>query len=310
MVSLYSILLSLLNSGLMTLILMSLRKNTSFLQRFGLTPLITLARCCVIRILFPVAFLGHIFLLKDKCNLPTGSIERYSLFLSFKSLLLIIWIIGSVSYFSFHIIRGIRLRSDLYHNAILAEEHINDLLHSIDPDCPMKIYVSPNITVPLTAGILHPHIYLPDYTYNMRDLHYIILHEYNHWKNKDTLKKILLHFFHSIMWWNLFTYFVAREYHSILELDCDFTMCNDLSSMQKAEYIQTLQRSLLAMKAHHENNPQPSNTICPIKRKQKTKDSSLYQRIALMSYKEDAHYKLLQIFLSILFLLWLAISYW
>lgn len=309
MVSICSIMLSLFNSSLMTIILMSLRRNTSFLQRFGLSPLIVLARCCVIRILFPIAFFGHTFLLQDKCPLPVGSLERFSIFLSFKSLLLFVWLFGFLVCFFFLISRGIKLRGNLYQNAILAEDHVNALLDKIDPNCPMKIYVSPDITVPLTAGILHPHIYLPDYKYNLRDLNYIILHEYNHWKNKDTLTKIMLHLFHAIMWWNLITYFIIREYNSILELDCDFSMCNNFSPMQKVEYIQTLQKSLLTMRNHLQKRPQKSDDICTLTNKRNIKNSNLYQRIALMSYKENKHYKMMQTILSSLFLIWLAISY-
>ena len=310
MVSVYSIILSLFNSSLMTLILILLRKNTTFLKRYGLSPLLMLARCCIIRMLFPIHFLGHAFLLQEKCLLPPGSLSRYAYFLSFKSFFLAIWAFGFLANFTYHIARGFRLRKKLYHNAVLAEDHVNEILYQIDPKCPMKVYISPDISIPLIAGIIHPQIYIPDFSYDTKDLHYIILHEYNHWKSKDTITKTLLHLFHSLMWWNLTTYFITREYHSILEMDCDFSMCNGLTSIQKAEYMQTLQRILQDMKNRQEDTT-PSVPKTKFRRRKGSRDSTLYQRVALILYRENPGCKgsPSPFLLSCFFLFWLAVSY-
>ena len=230
MISVDSVIWAILNCSLMAFILKTLRRNTRFLLKYGTSSLILLTVLCTIRMIFPFEFPEYQYIIQDKYLMPLiqGPYERYLSLQSYTPLLISIWIGGTIIFIGLYTFFYISTRKTISKNAVPAADHMTKILKNIDPACPMQVYISPDISVPITAGILKPAIYLTEYDYPPQDLFYIILHEYNHWKRKDIWKKVFLYFLSSVMWWNPFSYILRNEFIQILEFRCDSRLCHSM----------------------------------------------------------------------------------
>lgn len=311
MVSVYSIIWTIFNCSLMAFILMILRRNTAFLQKYGTSILIFLTICCTARMIFPVEFPEHQFILNDKIFLTKiqGSYEHYLHLLSYKPLILGIWATGTGVFILAYITHYLVIQTRIHSNACLAETHVRDILRQIDPACPMDVYISPDISVPVTAGLLRPNIYITEYPYNETDLHYIILHEYNHWRRKDIRKKAILYLLSSMMWWNPFFYLLRNEFIQLLEFKCDYTLSKDFSTEEVTSYLESLYHTQAFLEKNRKRLKTSSTTMEFVGTKRSTQ-STIKQRFALLIYGQDKGHGVVKVILVLIILLWVAASYY
>lgn len=83
------------------------------------------------------------------------------------------------------------------------------------------------VEVPITFGFFTPHIVLPANIINQlpeNDIKYILLHELNHYKNKDILVNYIILFFQSLYWFNPFIWFLFNEMRIDREIACDISV--------------------------------------------------------------------------------------
>jgi len=113
---------------------------------------------------------------------------------------------------------------------------------------PIPIYRSDRLTTPLAIGIFRPRVILPK-SMNLSDegmLAHVLFHEREHIKRRDTIWKLLMVFAVSLHWFNPIVWVMFIVANRDLELACDETATNELSTFSdsvnntKASYAYTL----------------------------------------------------------------------
>ncbi|NMM62934.1 BlaR1 family beta-lactam sensor/signal transducer [Clostridium sp. P21] len=83
------------------------------------------------------------------------------------------------------------------------------------------------VETPITFGLFTPHIVLPANVISQlseNDIKYILLHELNHYKNKDILVNYTMLIFQALYWFNPLIWFLFNEMRIDREIACDISV--------------------------------------------------------------------------------------
>lgn len=246
-ITIFSFLSALLWSSLLIVALYLLR-HTRFKQHFGVLSMVLLYLFCAVRLFLPLEF-PHTLIAADGViyqhiyNLLTRERDM----LANKPLVLILcaaWLLG----FCELLFRYIRqYRKAIYSVKNYAEpwdERTNALLEQVQWQTRRKItvqgYTALNIESAFGMGVLHKRIILPDRDYTETELRYVLLHEYTHFLNHDTLVKLLVTLFCMIFWWNPVVYLLQKDLEQTLEIKCDLSVARTLDEQERAAYLRTI----------------------------------------------------------------------
>lgn len=139
----------------------------------------------------------------------------------------VIWLLGTAVVFFFHIGVYICTSRNLYRwktGRILEDSYKN-----------VRILYSLSVDVPLTEGLLHPIIWLPD-SWKQKDSTYALLHETTHIKQGDLWVKWLLLWVKSVYWFHPFIFRFARFVSETLEYACDENVVKNASLEMRRQY--------------------------------------------------------------------------
>lgn len=104
----------------------------------------------------------------------------------------------------------------------------------------VHVFTTKYVDTPTVFGVIKPIILLPDTYYSNRELKYILLHEYQHVKNKDILKKHFVEILIAIYWWMVPLYIFRHQISLIMEFNVDQQVTYSLSGDEYFEYAQCL----------------------------------------------------------------------
>lgn len=162
----------------------------------------------------------------------------------FSLLEIILLLCGTVS-----IVLLIRLLYEYYriHKILSGLSSVQDqtFIHNIKDQYPEfenleNILISPMFQTPMQIGFWKPVILLPDHDFDENDLYYILKHEQVHFENRDTWIKLLINLWKCLFWWFPFTYLLCHGLDESLEVKCDLTVIDTLTSDQKKCYMAAL----------------------------------------------------------------------
>lgn len=249
MISIYSLIWTFINCGLMALLILFLRTRKNFLARYGTFSLVVLFFCCIIRMFIPVEFPEHQFIIHNTSIYnhllnPFFTIPFPEWTLYF---VLGIWFLGSVIVCLRLFWQTATVERELITNCQPADPRTIAILRELDPSGKVEIKISPNIIVAVLTGFFHPIIYLPDVDYSDEELHYILLHEYTHYVRKDIWKKLFFNVLYAIFWWNPFVYILKQEASELIEFLCDRQLGKQLSEREVVAYLQILRDNVARM---------------------------------------------------------------
>ncbi len=154
--------------------------------------------------------------------------------------MIILWLVGMsilVVFFTLSYCRQIKK----FKKAVLAQDaFIETWLSKQKSTGNIQIMISSSLDAPLSYGIIHPTILLPEYMIkgDQDRLLYILTHEYMHIRHFDLLLKILLtsilcvYWFHPLVW--VMYFLINRD----IELSCDESVIQRLGN--KAQYAKML----------------------------------------------------------------------
>ena len=225
-----------------------LLRHTRFKQHFGVLSMVLLYLFCAVRLFLPLEF-PHTLIAADGVIYPHiyNLLTRERDMLANKPLVLILcaaWLLG----FCELLFRYIRqYRKAIYSVKNYAEpwdERTNALLEQVQWQTRRKItvqgYTALNIESAFGMGVLHKRIILPDRDYTETELRYVLLHEYTHFLNHDTLVKLLVTLFCMIFWWNPVVYLLQKDLEQTLEIKCDLSVARTLDEQERAAYLRTI----------------------------------------------------------------------
>ena len=102
-----------------------------------------------------------------------------------------------------------------------------------------RFYKSKNLASPLSFGILRPAIVIPEETEESQ-LHFVLLHEQTHIKDRDAVLKILALFALSLNWFNPLVWFMVKIFERDIERYCDERVLEKTGAEKALFYANTI----------------------------------------------------------------------
>ena len=165
-----------------------------------------------------------------------------------RCILLCVWIAGMFVMFVLALKSSLQLRS-LKRSALPLQ---NTTIYKLYKQClsEMKltrtnipIYSTAFLKTPIITGIFKPGIYMPIHLisdYHETDVRYILLHELQHYKHKDSLANYLMILTAILYWFNPIIWYALKEMRNDREMACDTSVLKMLDECDYEKYGNTL----------------------------------------------------------------------
>ena len=127
---------------------------------------------------------------------------------------------------------------ELYREYVSCMDELN-IKHSV------PLYASCSISSPVSYGLIRPKVMIPqdmDIELSAQDLHYIFLHELQHYKHKDAVLNYMSCIFQILYWFNPFIWYGFRIMRKDREIACDHSVIRTVGREHAADYGYTLIR--------------------------------------------------------------------
>lgn len=154
----------------------------------------------------------------------------------------VVWTVGCVVSFLFFIFIYTKCRLNFSKSRPVDNDFCNEFVKAYKGRRLIQVRQSKAIKAPLTYGLLHPVILMPESTdwENHKQLKYVFMHEYIHIRRFDVVTKMVLIFALSIHWFNPFVWLMYFLYNRDLELSCDEMVVHAFGESSKSEYARIL----------------------------------------------------------------------
>ena len=153
----------------------------------------------------------------------------------------IIWILGVVISVCFYFFKYIRLKNAL-DIACVCDRHTQNIADfcrdRLGVRQKIKVFQSYQVPVPFICGILKPKIILPEEHYADQELEIILLHELEHYKQKDVFWKSLCNILACVHWFNPLKREICRQIEDWSEVYCDVHVLNVHGNLKR--YFNTI----------------------------------------------------------------------
>ena len=170
---------------------------------------------------------------ETKEEIPTVSEKTKNAKISSESALVFIWALGGISVLGFFAVKHFY--------------SVKRILKNSEPyDVPeiyktgkTRFYKSKNLASPLSFGILRPAIVIPEGT-EEKELHFVLLHEQTHIKDRDAVLKTLALFALSLNWFNPLVWFMVKIFERDIERYCDERVLKKIGAEKALFYANTI----------------------------------------------------------------------
>lgn len=154
----------------------------------------------------------------------------------------VIWACGFSLCLFCYIIAYLSCRMRFRTSVTVNNEFVKDWLRQYSGRRPVRICQTGFVKAPLTYGLLHPVILMPENTEweDTRRLAYILAHEAVHIKRFDTVTKFILAAALAVHWFNPMVWIMYILCSRDLELSCDETVVRTFGEAERAEYARLL----------------------------------------------------------------------
>lgn len=239
-VTVYSIVASVIffNVALVTAFIM--RRSSTFVARRTVSYLLLMVLLGIIRLLTPIDF-DKAFVVRSYQVIPMiedflnrSIVGSYT----FGSLLLLVWLAGTVTFIVRDMIIQIRFIHASRNYPPSDRRDLLDLAGEYGSN--FGLLVSSSISRPYTAGLFRPVIYLPDIELPEEQWRTILRHEVQHIRSHDEVKKLFFLAIQALFWWNPLAHISRKEIDTILELQCDAKVTAGMSNEEVDAYLDLL----------------------------------------------------------------------
>lgn len=248
-VTLYSLLTALVVSGIFSLLLVLLSFQTTWIMKLGLRPLCVLLLLAGLRMWLPVEipFARPVEL---ELELEKGSAWLSRPLwgeLSLGEGLAFLWLLGILLLLG-RLFAGWKTHQKQMEAWEEAPEEVMQLFHRCIPRGKGNVCIARDIKAPYISGFFTPTIALPPVRWPEEDLRLILLHEWQHFCNRDQWIKLVFYGFCCVFWWNPVMWLLKRQLDQLLELRCDFKVLEELPEEERDSYYEMLLRTYRAIR--------------------------------------------------------------
>ena len=246
-VTLYSLLTALVVSGIFSLLLVLLSFQTTWIMKLGLWPLCVLLLLAGLRMWLPVEMP---FARPVELELEKGSAWLSRPLwgeLSLGEGLAFLWLLGILLLLGC-LFAGWKTHQKQMEAWEEAPEEVMQLFHRCIPRGKGNVCIARDIKAPYISGFFTPIIALPPVRWPEEDLRLILLHEWQHFCDRDQWIKLVFYGFCCVFWWNPVMWLLKRQLDQLLELRCDFKVLEKLPEEERDSYYEMLLRTYRAIR--------------------------------------------------------------
>lgn len=151
---------------------------------------------------------------------------------------LVIWLVGMVFCTAFFAISYLRCCFKFSMSLPVQNDFVKKWLKEHRLKRPISIRQSDRISAPLTYGIFKPVILMPQTTdwENIKQLQYVLLHEYVHIRRFDTITKLISTVALCVHWFNPSVWAMYILFNRDIELACDESVVRTFGKVSKKDY--------------------------------------------------------------------------
>ena len=162
--------------------------------------------------------------------------------LSSVSIWLVVWCAGMIFLTVFFSISYLRCLREFQASLPVHNEYVEQWLKERPLKRQISIRQSDRISAPLTYGILRPVILMPKKTdwENVKQLQYVLSHEYVHIYRLDTITKLIATIAFCIHWFNPMVWVMYILFNRDIELACDESVIRHFGEASKSAYARML----------------------------------------------------------------------
>lgn len=154
-----------------------------------------------------------------------------------------IWLTGVIAMLFIVMRSSVRLtalrRSALPLQSRTVRALYDDCLRELHIKRPVPVYSSAYLKSPLIMGICRPRIYLPIHLisdFDAKEMRYILLHELQHYRHKDTLAGLFMTLTGILYWCNPLVRYALKEMRNDREIACDAAVLKRLPESDYEAY--------------------------------------------------------------------------
>ena len=158
-----------------------------------------------------------------------------------------IWLVGILAMILFVIKSASRLNAMKKSALPLQNKTVRILYHNCLKEMKIRrnipVYSTAFLKSPVIVGLFNPRIYLPIHLisdFNAADMRYMLLHELQHYRHKDTLAGFFMNFFGVLYWCNPCVRYALKEMRCDREVACDTSVLKQLDESDYENYGNTL----------------------------------------------------------------------
>lgn len=276
------------------------RNNTKLINKFGIISITAVAFFSVLRIILPIEFPFSKVIESYKIYPAIVTFFAKTLFriwnynVSYIDMISIIWLsISGILFLSFatkYFKFSRKIKQIDFIKDPQSEKIMSQVCTSTSIRKKITIIKSDAIKSPCVIGLMSPTIFLPNIVLKDSELYLILLHEWTHFKNRDSLIKIFVQILRCIFWWNPLIHVFFRELDQLLEIRCDQKVTHDFSKNQIKEYLNTL---LLVLQKTLENGSKTPFFLVGENYFISERNNNMTQRFELIVRKKDQNKNLM-----------------
>ena len=256
-ITFYSFVMAVITSSVLILFIYFITKSKRLDRHIGLTSIIILYICSVIRLLLPIEIPRYQIIIQDQVIFSLFSHFLYSPVIdnretefepingfTYLNVIVLVITIVSVALLCRQLYKYIRFKKHISTYTNLATNRESDLfyrtLKELKIKRKVKLLVIDECITPITYGVIKPIVLMPCNDYDDKELSFIFRHELNHQKNMDILLKLLVEIYCCLFWWNPLVYLLRANLSQKLELKCDSKTNLNSTNDEKLAYLSTI----------------------------------------------------------------------
>lgn len=275
-ISLAAMLVSVLSASLLMGFLSTLILCKNFVSYIKPQYLLLCAIFIIMRCFLPYEFF-YTITLKSRNILPFIQRIRHMTLggeASVGQILIFVWIIVALLKLFLLLLKQYRIEQNIERFPISKKmPELSKLLCQKNISSNIQLVEIPHLSTPALVGFRNPRIIIPS-DMPEGDLHYILLHELEHYKHRDLNFIALLHLLCIIYWWNPAVYLLKYSMLKVIEYRVDAAVIQQLGEDGKVNYLQSI-LNVVALKNKRELKASFGIGL-------HEKKSDLYQRFCLI----------------------------
>ncbi len=159
-----------------------------------------------------------------------------------KAIPFIIWIVGAILLAGYFLLSYLRCHREFQTSLPVQNAFVTEWLQNHSLQRKIEIRQLIGLSTPLTYGVLHPIILLPQNTNweEKKRVEYVLFHEYTHIRRLDSVGKLISAVALCIHWFNPMVWVLYALYERDVELSCDECVIQYFGGTSRIEYAQML----------------------------------------------------------------------